>query len=705
MPANLGLVATYFLRPVQIFQHYSPKYLKYDLLAGITVASVSLPQAIAFALIAGLPPQMGLYATIIATVVAALWGSSNQLQTGPTNAASLLVLSILLPLAEPGSPRFIAGVGMLAVMSGLIRVVMGLARLGILVNFVSDSVIVGFTAGAGLLIAIGELKHLFRLTMPPSTSIFQTIENIVLGFPQTHPLSLALGLSTLIFMLLLRNFAARLPIHLLGIAASAMAVAMLGLDDRGVKILGQIPQGLPPLARLPLFDLKMIGDLSTGALVVAALGLVEATSIARSISSQTGQRLNSNQEFIGQGLANILCGFFSGYPVSGSFNRSALNYATNAKTPIASVLCGLFVLVGMLLLAPFIAYIPRAALSAVLLMSAYGMIDKNEMMRIWRGTRGDTIIMMATLSATIFLPLEFAILTGILFSFARYAFDTSLPQVKVVLPDDEFNHLVHRPDRPCCPQLGIIDIMGELYFGAVSHVEEALRANSLKHPEQRFLLLRMRSVNHCDINGVHMLELVMRGYRERGGDMYLMRVTEPVLEFMKSTHFYTILGEDHFLSDDGAVSYLFDHILDPAICIYECEVRAFKECQNLPKQIYPITIPLHTTIPAHSVPAIGPRELRKLLTDVTSAPIVVDVREPREYKKGHIPQSILMPLSHLLVESLDWLSDEPVVFVCRSGRRSLRAAYIARQQGHNALILAGGIQSWENAGFLEAVEA
>lgn len=701
-----GYFLSFFLRPVQFARSYDRRNLRPDLLAGITVAVILLPQAIAFALIAELPPEMGLYTAVVGAIIGALWGSSDQLHTGPTNTTSLLILSVLLTVAPPGSPKFLAAAGLVAVMVGVFRLVMGLARLGVLVNFVSDSVIVGFTAGAGVLIGANQLRHLLRLEFPSSPSLGTTLQQILVHLPETHKLTLGLGLAMIVAILLLQRLNPKLPAPLLSMVIVTAIVGVLRLDQQGLEVIGQLPRGLPPLARLPLFDLDLIGELSTGALAVAALGLVESMSIARAIAGQTGQRLDSNQEFVGQGLANIACGFLSGYTCSGSFSRSAVNYKAGSQTPLASVLSGLFVLVAMLIFAPLAAYVPRTSLAAVLIVTAYGMIDRKEMVRIWRGTRGDTLIMVVTLLATLFLPLQFAVLTGILMSFTRYIVKTSLPQVYPVLPDEEFRHLTPNFKGDPCPQLAILTIWGDLYFGAVNQVEEAIYRHLARNPEQRFLLLRMQSVNQCDISGIHMLESILRTCREKGGDLFLMKVHEPVLRLMQSTRFYDKLGADHYLGEDDALSYLFYKILDPAVCIYECEVRAFKECQNLPKRAGPPDLPLFTAIPPDSVDTIAPQELWQALHagDGALPPLVVDVREPREFKQNHIPQARLLPLPKVLTETQALPADRDLVFVCRSGRRSSRAAYVLRARGYRRIrILQGGMLAWEAAGLLEAV--
>ena len=328
MQANLKPILGYFLRPLDIFKNYTLLNLRFDLVAGLTVTVILLPQAIAYALVAELPVEMGLYSAIVATIVGALWGSSHQLQTGPTNTSSLLVLSVLLSVTIPGTPEFMAAAGLMAVMVGFLRLVVGVMRLGLLVNFVSDSVVVGFSAGTGILIAVNQMPYVLGIEIPKSSRVFQTIIDIVLWLPTLHWLTFIIGGGTILFMFLQGRFAPKLPGPLLSVVLASVLVWAFNLPQLGLDVVGELPRGLPPLTSLPLFDLELIGKMSTGSLAIAAIGLVEAASISRSIASKTGQRLDSNQEFVGQGLASIACGFFSGYTCSGSFARSAANYSS-----------------------------------------------------------------------------------------------------------------------------------------------------------------------------------------------------------------------------------------------------------------------------------------------------------------------------------------------------------------------------------------
>lgn len=685
-------------RPLDVLRGIRREHLRPDLTAAITVTLIVLPQAMAYALLADLPPQIGLYAAIISSIVAALWGSSNHLQTGPTNTSSLLTLSALAVVVAPGTPGYLAAAGLLAVMGGVLRVAMGLAHLGLLVRFVSDAVIVGFTAGAGVLIAANQLRNLLRLDVPATAELVDTVAVIAPRLGEAHLPSLALGLAAVALILLLRRLDRRIPGPLIAIVATGAVVALLQLD---VKTVGRLPVGLPPFEPLPLTNLALIGQLSTAALSIAAIGLVEALSIARTIASKTGQRLNSNQEFVGQGLANIACGFFSGYPVSGSFIRSAVNLQAGALSPLSGVFTGLLLLIATLALSPLAAYIPLAALAGVLILTAYNLIDRKEMARIWRGGGADRLTMVVTLGATLTLPLQFAVLAGILMSLAHYLLQTSTPRVLTVLPAGNFRHFEHQPDQVSCPQLGIMEILGDLYFGAVQHVEDQVHRNLVSHPGQRFLLLRMQGVHNCDISGIHVLEAIVRAYREQHGDVFMTRVRRPVLDEMRVSGFLDQFGTDHLLAEDAAIDHLFHRVLDPAICIYECPVRAFRECQKLPKQHVDISIP-HTDRPNAPPPTVEPQALWQALRSV-DPPLVIDVREPREFRLGRVPGSKLISLPALLADLDQAPRGQAVVLTCRGGRRSERAAAALLAAGHpDVAILAGGMLAWEAANLLEA---
>ena len=694
-------------RPWEILRGYSRQYFSADLAAGLTVAIVLLPQAIAFSLIAELPPQMGLYSAILGGIVGALWGSSNQNHTGPANAISLLVLSALSLAVEPGSGEYILAAGLLAVMVGVFQLAMGLARMGILVNFVSHSVIIGFTSGAGVLIILKQLSPLTRF-QAEGENIWKTTWEILLNLVSRMELvnlySLALGLGAAVIILIANKLNPRIPASFIAMLLASLAVYFLGLDKAGVAIIGQLPSELPPLVDVSKFSIELVSKLSAGALAVGAIGLVETAAISRSIAAHTRQRLDNNQEFVGQGLANIFSGLFSGYATAGSFSRSALNFNANAKTPMAAVFSSLFVLAAMFLLAPLAVFLPRAALAGVLIATAIRIIDREEIERIWKGSREDALIMVVTFLGTLVLNIEFAVLAGILLSLAIYILKTSVPVVVQILPEESFAHLAPQPRMLPCPQLAILAIQGDIYFGAVNHVDESIRNILAENPSQRYLLIHMRQVVNMDISGIHMLESLMETLRERGGDLFLTKVQPNVMTLMADTHFYEELGLHNILTLDFALDHLFYKVLDPAVCIYECDLRVFAECQNLPKRNYVYELPLIQKLDSSRQKMISPRDVWEAL-QCKDPPLVIDVREPREFLHGHIPGAKRFPLPLILSRELLPPRERHLVLVCRTGRRSARAASLLDTLDYDSIsIVEGGMIAWENSGLLTAVD-
>ncbi len=691
--------SAFFSHPADILRNYNRENLRPDIIAGLTVAIVMLPQAVAYALVAELPPQTGLYAAIVATLFGALWGSSHHLHTGPTNTTSLIVLSGLLAVANPGTPEYLVAAGVMAVWVGVIRMTLGIARLGVLANFVSDSVIVGFTGGAGILIVVNQLKHLLRVDIIRSPLFFVTLQEIFRQIPNIHWLSASLGLGMIIFLLTVKWLRPKWPAPLLGIILTSVIVGAFHLNDQGVIVLGQLPRSLPPFTKLPLFDVDLLRQMSSGIMAVALIGLVEATSISRTIAASSGQHLDSDQEFVGQGIANIVTGFFSGYACSGSLTRSLVNYEAGSRTQLGAVFSSFFVLLALLLFASWAAFLPRVALAGLLVVTGTRMLNRKEMKRIWHTSVGDTVTMVATFAATLLLPLEFAVLTGILVSFIRYIAKTSAPVVNPMLPDENFEHLtVQEEKKPDCPQLGVLTIEGSLYFGATQHVEEAIRANMETHPNQRYLLLRMHQVNQCDITGIHMLEAIVRLYRELHGDVYIVGVREAVWEKMKLSGFTKILGIDHFFSQKRAIRHIFD-VLDPAVCIYHCSHRIWQECQSLPKSDVACRVSAETVVPITAViPNILPADLWRRLNE-EDPPHVIDIREPFEFQQAHLPYAELIPMPKILNNETILPKDHEIVLICRTGRRTRLTTHVLQEQGYeNITNMKGGIVAWEAAG-------
>jgi len=689
-------------RPWKILRSVQREDLPADLMAGFTVAAVAIPQAIAYASIAELPPHYGLYTAAIAAIVGSLWGCSRFLATGPVNAVSLLVLPILLAVAVPGTPEFLIAASLIAVLSGLLSIMMATLGFGALETLASRSVLLGFTAGAAIHIAVGQVRHLLGLDMTAMPELHHTVGAIFANASQTNPFSLALGVGTLILVVAFRMLLGpRFPAALTSIAVAAVAVAVLSLESKGVRIVGAIPRSLPPpswIATGMLPDLQMIRGVVLGSMAVAALGLIEAVAAAQSLARRTGDRLNPNQEFFGQGMANVAAGLFSGYPCSGSFTRSALAQQSGARTHLTGVFTGLIVLLGMLLLAPYVGRIPKASIAGVLFVVAWRMIDREGIRRVFRTSKGETTILVATFCATLVLPLDFAVLAGVVFSLAFFVIRSSLPRVVSVVPDSTFRHLIHDPERPVCPQLGIVNIRGPLFFGAVHHVEAELRQHRERNPGQNLLVLRLHSMDFCDLTGIEMLESTVKDYRRLNGDVFMVRPRRPVLETMTKSGFLDdTLGRDHILGQEGTIEFLFEKRLDPSVCIYECEHRVFAECQALEKHPYDAKLPPAPAQLEFHDRLVPLEQFQEIASDPET--LVFDIREREEYRRGHVPGATLLPLRLLLDEAPRLPRDRPLLLVCRSGRRGSRALHMLGDLGFtNVHGLVGGILAWQAAG-------
>jgi SulP family sulfate permease len=556
--------------------------LRGDLVAGLTGAIVVLPQGVAFATIAGLPPEYGLYTAMVPAVVAGLFGSSWHLVSGPTTAISIVVFSAVSPLAEPGSAAYVSLVLTLTFLVGVIQLAMGVARLGTLVNFISHTVVIGFTAGAAILIAASQLKHFFGIHLPRGSSFSRTVHGLLLQAGDVNPYVTAVGAITVLAGLLVRRYAPRFPYMIAAMLAGSLAGVALdrlfGPAATDIRTVGALPGALPPLSH-PVLSPATIKELGGNALAITMLALTEAVSIARAIAVRSEQPIDGNQEFVGQGLANIAGSFFSSYPSSGSFNRSGLNFEAGARTPLAAAFASLFLVAILLLVAPLAAYLPVAAMAGVLFLVAWGLIDFHHIRGILRASRPETAILATTFLSTLFLELEFAIYAGVILSLAFYLARTSRPPVRGLVPDRDSPRggFLNSQGLPECRQLKIIEVHGSLFFGAVSHVQQQLREIGEYDSEQKHVLVVADSINFTDIAGAEMLAQEARRRRRMGGGLYLVGLKERTLEVLRAGGYLEVIGEENVFDDE---SHAIAHIhtkLDRAAC-ERCEQRVFKEC-------------------------------------------------------------------------------------------------------------------------------
>jgi sulfate permease, SulP family len=565
--------------------------LQLDFWAAVTGALVVLPQGIAYATIAGMPPEYGLYAGMIPAIVAALFGSSWQLVSGPTVAGSLVMFSALSAIAEPASAQYVMLGLTLAFLVGVIELTMGIFRLGALVNFISHSVIVGFTAGAGVLIAANQLKNLFNLPIPRGAHFYEVIWYVFTHAGDISWLSTLVGVATVAAALAVKRYLPRAPFMIAAIVAGAIVAGSLAgfvvdaFVPGAIKTVGALPSSLPPLSS-PSFDPAVWRTLASVALAMTLFALTEAISISRSIALRTGQHIDSNQEFIGQGLSNIAGAFFSGYVATGSFNRSALNYAVGAQTPVAAILAGVFVMFIVVLVAPLAAYLPNATMAGLLFLVAWGLLDAHHIRQIIRTSRSDTAVLAVTFLAALFLELDLAIFAGVMLSMLLYLRETSNPEIHIRVPDPaslsrKFTDT--KPDLPECKQVRLIRLDGSLFFGAVNAFQETLRGYEKNFPLSKHLLIVMQGVNFIDVAGAEALVQMAKRYQARGGGLYLIRTNKRVLDLLERGGYLDEIGRKNvFFSKTPALRTVYRH-LDYEMC-KSCGLKVFVECVRMGKQ-------------------------------------------------------------------------------------------------------------------------
>ena len=554
--------------------------LRADALAGLVGAVMVLPQGVAYATLAGMPPEYGLYGSMLPAIVGALWGSSWHLMSGPTNATSLMVFATVSALAAPFTPTYVAIVLTLNLMVGLIKLGLGLARLGSLVNFISTSVVIGFTAGAGLLIIGAQLRNFFGLHVPQEASFIAGLRDFALHLRQTDPAVLGVGMFTLVAAIAGRRFLPRVPYMLTGIVAGALFAWLLSiLGIASVPTIGALPSAVPPLS-MPEMSLQTWQQLAPIALALTVIGLSEAISSARAVALRSGQRIDGNQEFIGQGLANIAGAFTSSYPTSGSFNRTGANYEAGARTPLSCVFSAILLLVILLLVRPLAGYLPVASMAAVLFIVALGLIDLQAMRRVWRTSRADALTLAITFIATLTIRLEVAILVGVLASLLVYLNWATHPLVLRVAPDPSQQRRFRRvaAGAALCPQVDMLRIDGALFFGSVEHIRDEIEAARAQCPGARHVLLIGTGINLIDTAGAELLANLASQFREAGIAMYLCKMRPEALALLERGGYLDTIGRDHvFTTKDRALATIYTK-LEAATCA-RCDARIFNECQ------------------------------------------------------------------------------------------------------------------------------
>ena len=555
--------------------------IKADFFAGLTGAIIVLPQSVAFATIAGMPPEYGLYTAMVVPIVAALFGSSFHLVSGPTTAISIVVFAAVSKYAEPGSAEFVSLALTLTFLAGVYQLVFGLAKFGMLVNFVSHNVVIGFTAGAALLIASSQIPYIVGIDIPRGEDFLNTWFDIYTGVGEFNIYLLIVGLGTLITAIVVKILKPKFPNLLIGMLVGGLLAFYLGSFTDSIKTVGAMPAYFPPLST-PDFSLSSLKSLAPEAFAIALLGLIEASSIGRSIATKSNQRIDANQEFIGQGTSNIVGSFFSSYASSGSFTRSGVNFESGARTPLSAILAALFLMVIVLLVAPLISYLPLAAMAGVILLVAYNLIDFKNIKKTFTYSKSESVIFTATFLATLLFELEFAIYLGVLLSLMLFIAKTSTPDVHTLAfgtpPGDGDRRLQSIRKAPLvqCPQLKIIRIDMSIYFGSINHIQKQI-SQIVDNQRIYHILIVASGVNFIDLAGIEALLIENKRLKAQNGSLYFVAVKSTAYEFMEKVNFVNEIGRDNFFdSKADAINVLYDR-LDKSKC-EKCQALVFKEC-------------------------------------------------------------------------------------------------------------------------------
>ena len=581
----------------------NPASLRADLIAGVLSALLVLPQGFAFASLAGLPPEYGLYTALLPCVVAALLGSSWHMVTGPTNANSLALFATLAPLAVVGSPAYIQLALAVTVMVGVMQLLVGALRLGSAANFISPSALRGFMTGAAALIALHSLIDFFGLASPTQHGTGAVLAHLGDNLSRSVPAALIVGAVTLALAVVLKRLLPRWPFMLMALVAgsalayvmprSAMAVSIGG----PVKVVGSIP-AIWPAFHSPGIPFESLPELLSIAFALTIVAMGQAISVAKTIAARSGQAIDANREFRGQGAANIVGGFFSCYVACGSVNRSMPNFEAGARTPLAAVFSAVLLLLLLAFTAPLLSHIALPAIAALLLLVAWSLFDIPGWKKLWQQSRADFSIAAVTALATVSIRLEMAILLGTMLSLVVYLHRTSRPPIRVMGFDTPAGGAVsERPfvvlanvteasaprnvALPECPQLKMIRMEGEVYFGAVPHVSDALRDLRASPNAPKHLLVMAKSMNFIDAAAADLWRAELTARRAEGGDLYFHRPRPEVLAFWQRVDYLKALGEGHiFATKRAAIATIFNR-LDKDVCA-RCTVRLFDECQQLP---------------------------------------------------------------------------------------------------------------------------
>ncbi|PXF32410.1 sulfate:proton symporter [Pokkaliibacter plantistimulans] len=547
---------------------YNRHTLTSDAIAAVIVTIMLIPQSLAYALLAGLPAQVGLYASILPLVAYAVFGTSRTLAVGPVAVVSLMTAAAASNIAQQGSAEYLAAAVMLAALSGAMLIVMGVLRLGLLANFLSHPVISGFITASGLIIAASQLKHLLGIKADGDTLV-DILVQLFGQLQHIHWPTVLIGVSATLFLfwsrtslkpLLLRRGLSGRHADILAKASPVLAVALTtlvtwggGLDKLGVKIVGDIVVGLPSL-QLPAFTSSMWEKLLVSALLISIVGFVESVSVAQTLAAKRRQRISPDQELIGLGASNIASAVSGGFPVTGGFSRSVVNYDAGAETPAAGAFTAIGIALAAVLLTPLIYFLPKATLAATIIVAVLSLVDFGALQRTWKYSKSDFAAMMATILLTLVEGVEVGIMAGVSLSILLYLYRTSRPHSAIVgrVPGTEHFRNVCRHQVETDPAIITLRVDESLYFANARYLEDLIYDLVASQPKVRHLVLMCPAVNLIDASALESLEAINHRLRDSGVSFHLSEVKGPVMDMLRRSHFLEELSGQVFLSQFDA---------------------------------------------------------------------------------------------------------------------------------------------------------
>lgn len=576
-PSRLDRLARY-LPVFEWGRTYGVTIFTDDLMAAVIVTIMLVPQALAYAMLAGLPPEVGLYASILPLIAYALFGTSRTLAVGPVAVVSLMTATAISQVATPGSEEYIAAAIVLALLSGLFLLLLGLFRLGFLANFLSHPVIAGFITASGILIAASQLRHILGVDASGHT-LYELAIALAGAADEINPATLAVGVATLAFLFSVRRWLkpiltglgipprpadiATKVAPIVAVLATILASAGLNLPERGVRIVGDIPQGLPPLAA-PSFDLELWLQLTGAAILISIIGFVESVSVAQTLAAKRRERIDPDRELVGLGASNVTAALSGGYPVTGGFARSVVNFDAGARTPAAGAFTAGGIALATLFLTPFLYYLPQATLAATIIVAVLSLVDLGILQRTWSYSKADFAAVAATILVTLGIGVEAGVLAGVVLSLVLFLYRTSRPHMAVVglVPGTEHFRNVLRHEVKTSPQLLSLRVDESLYFANARYLEDKLYDMVAAQPLLRHVVLMCPAVNEIDASALESLEAINQRLKELGVTFHLSEVKGPVMDRLERTEFRHHLTGEIFLSHYKAVEALAPEILD-----------------------------------------------------------------------------------------------------------------------------------------------